>query len=189
MKNNDSLIWDQSKAGDMAAIGRLYEAASDRLFRYGMKLLDNEDIVKDCIHDTFLKFLENKIEISGGKSVLFYLFTILKNLIVDTIRRDEKFINIDPLELPFHIEFEWNHDEEQSEKDMRERFEELIAVLSNRQKEAIYLRFYHDMSIDEISEILGITHQSASNLIYRTLEKIRANMNVHTFLTLFLNCC
>jgi RNA polymerase sigma factor (sigma-70 family) len=189
MKNNDSLIWGQFKAGDTAAIGRLYEASSDRLFRYGMKLLNNEDLVKDCIHDTFLKFLENKIEIPEGKSALFYLFTILRNLIVDTIRRDEKVINIAPLELPFHVEFEWNRDEEPSEEDMRERFEELIAVLSDRQKEAIYLRFYHDMSIDEISAILGITYQSVSNLMYRALEKIRANMNVHTFLILFLNCC
>jgi RNA polymerase sigma factor (sigma-70 family) len=189
MENNDSLIWYQFKAGDTAAIGRMYEATSDRLFRYGMKLLDNENLVKDCIHDIFLKFLENKIEIPEGKNVLFYLFTILRNLIIDTIRHNEKIINIAPLELPFHVEFEWNHNEESSEEEMREHFEELVAVLSDRQKEAIYLRFYHDLSIDEISAILGITHQSASNLIYRALEKIRAGMNVHTFLILFLNCC
>jgi RNA polymerase sigma factor (sigma-70 family) len=189
MENNDSLRWDRFKAGDVAAVGRLYEATSDRLFRYGMKLLADEDRVKDCIHDTFLKFLENKVEIPEGKNVLLYLFTILRNRIVDTIRHDEKMLHIASLELPFHVEFEWNRDEEPSEEDMRERFEELIAVLSNRQKEAIYLRFYHDMSIDEISAILGIAHQSASNLIYRALEKIRAAMNMHIFLILFLNGC
>jgi RNA polymerase sigma factor (sigma-70 family) len=189
MKNNDSPIWDHFKAGDTAAVGRLYEAASDRLFRYGMKLLNNEDLVKDCIHDIFLKFLENKVEIPEGKNILFYLLTILRNRIVDTIRHNEKIISIAPLELPFHIEFVWNRDEEPSEEDVRERFEELVAVLSDRQKEAIYLRFYHDMSVDEIAAILGIAHQSASNLIYRALEKIRAGMNMHTFLILFLNGC
>ncbi|MDR1222583.1 MAG: sigma-70 family RNA polymerase sigma factor [Tannerella sp.] len=189
MKNSDSLTENRFKAGDTAAIGHLYEATSDRLFRYGMKLLDNEDLVKDCIHDTFLKFLENRVEIPEDKSVLFYLFTILRNLIIDTIRRNEKVVHVVPLELPFHVEFEWNRDEDPSEEDMRERFEELVAVLSDRQKEAIYLRFYHDMSIDEISAILGITHQSVSNLMHRALEKIRAGMDVHTFLILFLSCC
>lgn len=48
--------------------------------------------------------------------------------------------------------------------------------LTERQKEIIYLRFVHDMSIDEISQIMDINTQSARNLISRSLQKLRENI-------------
>ena len=49
----------------------------------------------------------------------------------------------------------------------------MLRGLTGRQKEIIYLRFIHEMSFDEISEIMEINIQSARNLLVRSMEKLR----------------
>ena len=49
----------------------------------------------------------------------------------------------------------------------------MLKGLTGRQKEIIYLRFIHEMSFDEISEIMEINIQSARNLLARSMEKLR----------------
>ena len=56
--------------------------------------------------------------------------------------------------------------------------------LTGRQKEIIYLRFIHEMSFEEISEIMKINIQSARNLLFRSMEKIRKESSSVTILFL-----
>ena len=51
-----------------------------------------------------------------------------------------------------------------------------------RQKEIIYLRFVHEMSFEEISEIMEINIQSARNLLTRSMEKLRKEVSSTTIL-------
>ncbi len=48
-----------------------------------------------------------------------------------------------------------------------------LKMLSDRQREAIYLKFIQELTYDELCEVLEINYQSAKNLISRTLIKLR----------------
>jgi len=56
------------------------------------------------------------------------------------------------------------------------------GAISGRQKEIIYLRFVHEMSFEEISEIMEINIQSARNLLTRSMEKLRKEVSSTTIL-------
>ena len=58
----------------------------------------------------------------------------------------------------------------------------ILKGLTGRQKEIIYLRFVHEMSFEEISEIMEINIQSARNLLTRSMEKIRKEVSPATIL-------
>lgn len=60
-----------------------------------------------------------------------------------------------------------------------------MEVLSPRQREAIYLKFVSNLSYEEISNLLEINYQSARNLIFRGVEKLRAAIPKEIILIFF----
>lgn len=183
------MLWKLFREGDEHAFSELFELTSDRLYRYGTKFVNDEEQVKDCIQELFIKLYENRRQLPATTNPLFYLFSSLKNLLIDTIRHNQRMIYISPEELPFHVQFAFNQeDDEEPDDNIKARFEEVLSLLSDRQKEVIYLRFQADMSYEEISQLLDINNQSVRNIIYRAMEKIRTSLDLDTTLiTLFIS--
>lgn len=55
----------------------------------------------------------------------------------------------------------------------REHVDDLLAVLSPRERAAVVLRFYDDQSIDEIARILGTRSGTVKSLLHRALARLR----------------
>ena len=53
------------------------------------------------------------------------------------------------------------------------KIQEILNVLTPRQKEIIYYRYIQELSFDEICIMMDMNYQSAQNLIQRSLKKIR----------------
>jgi len=187
MQDQETNVWKQFIEGDENAFAVLFEQASDKLYRYGMKFTVDEETVKDCIQDLFIKLYKNRNSLPGLENPLFYLFRSLKNLLIDALQQKERIVYLSPQEIPFHVKFIYDNQEEDSDDDIKEKFEEVVNMLSDRQKEAIYLRFQADMSYEEISEILGINYQSVRNLIHRSVEKIRSIISNDLLILLFIS--
>ncbi|MDR0574041.1 MAG: sigma-70 family RNA polymerase sigma factor [Tannerella sp.] len=188
-KNNEEIIeiWDRFRSGNNDAFSVLYETFLDILFRYGMKFVLNEDVVKDCIQDLFIKLYNNRTSLAPIANPKLYLLLSLKNMIIDVISRDKRVTYVAPEDLPFIASYQYLIDQDDTEdEEIKEKFEQVIRILNPRQKEAIYLRFQLDLSYDEISRLLGVNYQSARNLIHRSILKIREEMGLTGFMILFL---
>ena len=61
-----------------------------------------------------------------------------------------------------------------------------LNLLTNKQREVIYLRFIKALSIQEISEILNITPKSVRKMIYRAIERMQQGKIELLFLLMFL---
>ena len=185
---NETTLWELFRNGEESAFSALFELTSDKLYRYGTKFVSDEESVKDCIQELFIKLYENRQQLPALSNPLFYLFSSLKNLLIDMIRHNQRMVYISPEELPFHVQFAFGQEEdEEPDESIKARFEEVLSLLSDRQKEAIYLRFQAEMSYDEISQLLGINNQSARNIVHRAMEKIRSCLNMDTLIILFLS--
>jgi RNA polymerase sigma-70 factor (ECF subfamily) len=173
MQDSLTQIWLAFIKGDKKGFANLYEITFNRLYHYGIKFTTDEEMVKDCIQELFIKLYKHHRALPEAGNPLFYLFRALKNLLIDAMQQKEKRMDVFPQEIPFHAKFVYTPQTEEDDEDMEERVEELINHLSARQKEAIYLRYQADMSYEEIGSLLGINYQSARNLIHRSIEKIR----------------
>ena len=173
-------IWDLFRNGDENAFAVLFETFVEPLYRYGMKFVADENLVKDCIQDLFVKLHDNQASLSPAANPKFYLLLSMKNILLDAIAKNQRMLYIPPDELPFIATYittgEGNETEE--EEQIGEKFEQLLQMLNPRQKEAIYLRYQLDLSYEEIAELLGINYQSARNLIHRAIQKIREQYGI-----------
>ena len=56
-------------------------------FNYGLKLTIDKELLKDCIHDIFVKLYTKKDELGTIDNLRSYLFISLKNKLCDELRR------------------------------------------------------------------------------------------------------
>lgn len=188
MERDIAKIWNEFREGDEVAFSILFETFLDPLYRYGTKFVADQSLVKDCIQDLFVKLHNNRASLSATTNPKFYLLLSLKNIILDTIARNKRVTYISTEDLLFEATYAYGDDlsESQYDEDIKEKFEKVINMLKPRQKEAIYLRFQLELSYEEISELLQINHQSARNLVHRSISYIKKNIDLSVFLLLFL---
>lgn len=107
---------------------------------------------------------------------------------IDNLAKYIKITYIAPEDLLFiaTYQFEIQDDSNEIDDETKEKFEKVISLLNPRQEEALYLRLQLELSYEEISQLLGINYQSARNLIYRAISKVRENMEVGIFISVFL---
>jgi RNA polymerase sigma factor (sigma-70 family) len=51
-----------------------------------------------------------------------------------------------------------------------------INKLSSRQKEALYLRYHHGLTVEQVSEVLHLNYQSTKNLLHRAILHLRKEL-------------
>ena len=83
---NETTLWELFRNGEESAFSALFELTSDKLYRYGTKFVSDEESVKDCIQELFIKLYENRQQLPALSNPLFYLFSSLKNLLIDRQR-------------------------------------------------------------------------------------------------------
>lgn len=173
LKQNRKIFRD-FKAGYHSAFTLIYNQHIDMLFAYGTKMCKDDNLVKDCIQEVFIKLFERIEKIQNPDSIKFYLLKSLKNNLIDSFSLKKKIFNASE-KIEFIIEYSaekyWIDNEINDLQ--RNLIKEALNALTNKQKEIIYLRYNQGLSFSQISEILDIDAGSAKKQTYRTLEKLR----------------
>lgn len=183
----DTHIWNDFLNGDKKAFNMIYIDNIQTLFRYGLNFSQDESLIKDCIHDVFVDLNKYRSNLKSTNNIQLYLFKALKNAIIRTISKNRKQYNIENVDIPFYYEdsFEEALIENDSELHRINLIREALSTLSNRQKEALYLKFNSGLDYEEISSILNINYQSARNLVHRSIEKLRESYRKNGVVILF----
>ena len=132
---------------------------ADRLFRFILKNIRDEEKAKDIIQDSFTKMWEKVSDIAAEKA-RSYLFTTAYHTMIDYIRQDKKFAK-DPLAHETLVTTD-NHF-----NDLKEILEEALTKIPEIQRSVILLRDYEGYSYKEIGVITGLNEAQVKVYIYR----------------------
>ncbi|KQS27012.1 RNA polymerase sigma factor [Dyadobacter sp. Leaf189] len=186
---DDAALWLAYRGGDNKALGILAERYFTTLKRYGLKFMVDESVVDDCIQDLFLELWQNRHKISQTPSVKFYLLKSVRNSIIEYLRYQKRFTNEESLHwdtaLPDHFNAESLLIEQETLDSLVSQVNAQMSDLPKREREALYLRYFEDLSVAEISEMMGVNKQSVSNFLQKALAKIRTKWLVTIVLSLF----
>ena len=170
----DILLWNQFKKGDENSFVALFRDYYSRLFNYGCKISKDQELLEDCIQELFVDIWR-----SGGKADIIsfnaYIFKAFKFKLLKQLAKNNK---IKPLSSSIEeTDFELSHENFLIDNELnfarKEKILTAFQELSPRQKEIIYLKFYQDLSYEEVSEIMQINYQAARNLIYRSVKVLK----------------
>lgn len=160
---------------DMNIIQSLYDQYANDLLLYGLKMGYKKDVLEDAIHDIFYRMCRSPRRLKKIENLKLYLFSALKNQLVNIYKSKAKNPTTDIQEFNFTVKIDALHVliAEEERVRVKEKINKLLEVLSDKQREVIYLRFLQEMSYQEIGIMLNMTPASVKNVVYKAINKIR----------------
>lgn len=171
---DERLLWQQFKGGDKQSFSALYKTHYAALYNYGCHLVRDNNLVKDSIHDLFFTLWKNRDQLAVPLSVRHYLFTAFKRKIIDLTRRQGRFSDgyqESDFEIMRSPEYDLIH--EQAHEERVGQLQRALNGLTKRQREAIYLRYFENMTYPELASVLECDVNSVYVLMSRAMEALR----------------
>ncbi|MBC3787867.1 RNA polymerase sigma factor [Spirosoma utsteinense] len=185
-KASDTQIWDDFLLGSKDAYSFMYTKYAPVLYNYGYKIAQDRQLTEDCLQDLFLTILETRERLGHTDSIKFYLMRSLRREIVRKLtsgprltgRHMEQHRLADGHDIDFRVEFQYEPTwlDSQISKERSEAILHELNRLPARQKEALFLKFFDNLSYDEIAGIMGIETTSAYKVIYKAIAALQKRM-------------
>ena len=168
-------LFREFQKGNQEAFSILYNHYVNMLYNYGSKITNDKEVLKDCIHDVFIKMYNQRKELKNVLNFRSYLFVCLKNKLYDEMRKKNYLseVQIEEYNPIYDKDVETNYIKKEKENLCNRKVKSLLNELSARQREAITLYYIEEKKYDDICDIMNINYQSLRNLIHRGLTKLR----------------
>ena len=182
----DTRIWLSYREGDELAFRQLYDMHNSGLIQYGFRFTRDQHVIEESVQDLFIKLWQNRKNIGPTPSVKFYLYKSFRRILARKLEYLPDTTSYTEEDNKLQFRFEIGQDEVLMQKEhlqeLKQKLELAMSGMTDRQREAIYLKFYEDLSHEEIGEMMSITSKATYKLIYRALDHLRENFVLLAFL-------
>ena len=181
----DALLVKNYVEGNENALATLIKRHESKIYGFIYSKIADRDISNDIFQDTFIKVIKTLKSNSYNEEGKFlpWVMRISHNLIVDHFRKTKKMpmyreteefsifsvMSDDSLTIENKMIFD------QVEVDLKK----IIEELPDDQKEVLVMRMYQDMSFKEISEITGVSINTALGRMRYALMNLRKIIDKH----------
>lgn len=174
--NEEQQLIDKARAGDQASLSALIAKYWNAVFRLACRRTGCSEDAQEIAQDTFLKALR---ALPGyrhtGASFNTYLSKIALNVIIDYWRKKGRSPQLttiadygeplaDPAQLP---------EERTLTRERQETIARLVAMLPPEQRQAIELRIFASLSVQESARLMGKSEPALKMLQQRALKNLR----------------
>lgn len=165
---------ERAKQGDEEAFGRLIERYQVPVYNLCYRMLSDAFEAEDAAQETFLKAYRSLSRYDMDKKYINWVLTIASNHCIDRLRRRRlKLVSLEEL-VPGSIPIERTSGPEPTlvEQEDREAIQELLKELGPQDRAAIVLKYWYEMSYEEISEMLSLTVSAVKSRLHRARREM-----------------
>lgn len=173
----DETTLQAARRGDKDALGVLLRDLQDSWYRMSLSLLSNPDLADDATQETAIRFMRQLPGFRGESQLRTWSLGICLN-VAREIRRwsagrrmsgtdVEAIDSADPAPAP-------DASAERSEEVRSLR--DLLALLPERQREAVVLRFFEDMSVEQTADAMGCAPGTVKATVHQALRALRRKL-------------
>ena len=174
----------RAQAGDAEAWGQLFHDYAPAIFRFCRRALPTREDAEDATMEIFMKLKGKLGQYDKTRSFAAWLYKVAANHCWDMLRRrksrqDKETEDVEglPLEHPDPSQLERLIEERSSEEVRR-----ALGKLGARARMALVMRYYSDMSYDEIADALGVRRAFVGVVLLRARHELRQALEGSTAL-------
>ncbi len=180
MQNADT-VWlvSQCIAGNEDAVASLFRAYEAGVYRLALSIVDDPAEASEITQETFLAALRALRKYQDKQSFKAWLFTITVNHSRSHLRKRRAIEKLQAtLTRIFQIDFEKQLlPEEAIIQDEKEKaLWSSLNRLDDRYRIVVVLRYFHEMSVREISEILSVHEGTIHSRLHKARETLRSEL-------------
>jgi RNA polymerase sigma factor (sigma-70 family) len=173
----DRTLWQRFKNGNDLAFSLLYKKYVQRLYNYGMHTCHDRDLVLDCLQDLFGRLWDKRDHIAEVEAVNFYLFKSFRRLLLNKLVQNRKrsllTLNSEFPGFEFHSSLEDAIILEEATAQQVGQLKRAIETLTKRQREAIFLKFFNDLSYQDVAAVMEMNVASVYNVMTKAIDSLR----------------
>ncbi len=173
-KNNDEILMQLISKGDENAFATLLQKHLQKTVGMAIRIVGSRAEAEDIAQEAFIrlwKYAPNwKTKEKGGAKFTTWFYRVVTNLCIDYTRK-RKMVALDNIQEPKSEEIEVLTQMEQREK--YDKLAEFVSLLPDRQRIALTLCFYEEMSNKEAAETMGVSIKSLESLLVRARRKLK----------------
>ena len=179
MKNSpEKVILEQAKRFDVQALEEIFDNHSPGIYRYAYRLLGDMELARECMSETFSRFLTALKQDGGPDNYLqAYLYRIAHNWITDYYRR--KVPPTLPLDKVNLTDASAEPHQVMADHLSSQQLREALSLLTPDQRQVIVLKYIEEWENNAISLALNRPVGAVKALQHRGLEALRRILNQH----------
>ena len=168
----------QARDGDSEAWAQLYRQFAPAVFRFCRRAMPTREDAEVATSEVFAKLRGKLEQYDASRPFNAWLYRVAANHCWDLLRRRRVRQDLEtgdiesmPLEHPDPGQLEWL-----LEQHSREQVRKALEQLPSRTRMALTLRYYSDMTYDEIAETLGVRRPFVGVLLLRARHQLRRTL-------------
>ncbi|TWF42331.1 RNA polymerase sigma factor (sigma-70 family) [Chitinophaga polysaccharea] len=171
-----AVFWTEFQQHNEHGLYKIYHELYDNLYHYGISVVLDQQMVKEAINDVFVELWKKREQLIVPDHIPNYIFICFK-------RRLSKLLGKEHKRSAKYAGQLFQEPEEQSyeavligmeaDTQLRHKMEKVLAQLTARQKEFIRLRFYENMSMEEISLKTSASVRTIYNTLHTAMVQLR----------------
>src|SRR5687768_800197 len=163
---------------DEEALALLMKMYYDDLYNYAARFTKDDGLIKDCIQEVFISLWQRRETVGAILSPKYYFLRAIKNKVLKSLDKSIRKVTSGHLQEDYDFFHEFSIErviiEKQISEEKAEKVRKALSLLSKRQIEIIYLKYYQYLDHGQIAELMNISRQSVYNLLHEAIHKLRS---------------
>ena len=175
MKQTDDLYYiDAVKKGNVQAFSFLVEKYQKMVYTLALKLMKKSEEAEEMAQDTFVKAFQKPDSYEGKSKFSTWLYSITYNACISELRKRRiEFKSLDDRQVSDQDEQRMHDYYRENRKEDQEKYLNLaLEKLPEDDQVLVTLYYYENQSMDEISQITGLTVSNIKVKIHRARKKM-----------------
>lgn len=166
----DRTTIQRAQRGERAALESLLRQLQDPLYRLLFGLLGREELARDAVQETALRMIASLAQFSGQSQFRTWVFGIAINVAREMKRKER------PAERFWKEQISSDPSIEAERGEMAQAVRSLLAELPQRQQEALVLRFFEDLTVEETAAAMKCAGGTVKATVHQALRALRERL-------------
>lgn len=173
-KTDDIYYIEAVRNGNVQAFSFLVEKYQKLVYTLALKLLKKPEEAEEMAQDTFIKAFQKLDSYEGKSKFSTWLYSITYNACISELRKRRiEFKSLDDRQISDQDEQKMHDYYRETKKEDQEKYLNLaLARLPEDDQVLVTLYYYENQSMDEISQITGLTVSNIKVKIHRARKKM-----------------
>jgi len=171
VQTSDEALVQLIATGDKKALQILFARHNVRVFRFVLRFMGDESVAEDLVSEVFFDVWRQADRFESRSQVSTWLMAIARNKALSVLRRRTT-EELDE-EVAEFIEDPADNPEVTMQKTQRSAIlQNCLAQLSPAHREIVDLVYYHEKTIDEVAEIIGVPQNTVKTRMFYARKRI-----------------
>jgi RNA polymerase sigma-70 factor (ECF subfamily) len=149
----------------------LFARHNVRVYRFVLRLVNDEALAEDLVNEVFVDVWKNAGKFEGNSQVSTWILAIARFKALSALRR-RKDASLDEAEAAAIPDTADNPEICLQKKDRVAILRECMSHLSRDHREIIDLVYYHEKSVDEVAEIVGVPKNTVKTRMFYARKRM-----------------